>query len=98
MLNEDDIRGKIVSEDACKKINVTINSETAETMSLYELSRWNSLLEAVEIIDRKEKQVRKPPTNWVKPIAIQKFIDERTPSMLHELAIERNAFGVFVAP
>jgi hypothetical protein len=56
-------------------------------MSEYEICRWMSLIEAVDIIDTKSKQLKlsEKELNWVKPIAIQKYIDERTESMLFEV-------------
>jgi hypothetical protein len=56
-------------------------------MSEYEISRWLSMIEAVDIIDQKAKQlgIKGKGINWVKPIAIQKYIDERTESMLFEI-------------
>jgi len=56
-------------------------------MSEYEISRWASLIEAVDIIDAKASQLgaKGSAINWVKPIAIQKYIDERTESMLFEI-------------
>ena len=56
-------------------------------MSEYEISRWMSLIEAVDIIDKKSKQLKMSDKdlNWVKPIAIQKYLDERTESMLFEI-------------
>ena len=56
-------------------------------LSEYEVSRWFSLIEAVDIIDKKANQmgVKGNAINWVKPIAIQKYIDERTESMLFEI-------------
>lgn len=56
-------------------------------MSEYEISRWMSLIEAVDIIDTKSKQLKisDKDLNWVKPIAIQKYLDERTESMLFEI-------------
>lgn len=55
-------------------------------MSEYEICRWMSLIEAVDIIDTKCKQlgIKSKGVNWVKPIALQKYIDERTESMLFE--------------
>ena len=46
-----------------------------------------SLIEAVDIIGTKIDQLgaKASKTNWVKPIAIQKYIDERTESMLFEI-------------
>jgi len=93
--------GKVVSSHKCKSIDVLVDSETEETMTLFELARWNCLLEAVEIIDSRIDEIEfktKRQANWVKPIAIQKYVDERTPSMLHELAVDHNIGSVFVAP
>jgi hypothetical protein len=95
MLNEIDIQGKVVCTESTKKINVIIDNTTNETMSLYEFTRWNCLLEAVDIIDQKAKQINNNTSNWVKPIAIQKYIDERTPSMLHEIALDRGVKEAF---
>ena len=57
-------------------------------LSEYEICRWMSLIEAVDIIDKKIEQLgtKNEKINWVKPIAIQKYIDERTESMLFEVA------------
>ena len=61
--------------------------DTTYVLSEYEVSRWLSLIESVDIIDTKCKQlgVEGDTINWVKPIAIQKYIDERTESMLFEI-------------
>ena len=68
----------------------TLTSPKGKTydMSEYEICRWMSLIEAVDIIDQKANQmgVKSNNVNWVKPIAIQKYIDERTESMLFEIA------------
>jgi hypothetical protein len=68
------------------KLKSTKKDATYE-MSEYEVSRWLSLIESVDIIDTKCKQmgVKGDAINWVKPIAIQKYIDERTESMLFEI-------------
>ena len=61
-------------------------------MSEYEICRWMSLIEAVDIIDKKTEQlgVKGKNINWVKPIAIQKYIDERTEGLLFEIADDLN--------
>lgn len=73
-----------------KKKNITISIDedgNKDVMSYYELSRWYSLIEAIEYIDKKANQIGldKSDSSWVKPIAIQKYIDERTPSMLYDM-------------
>ncbi len=60
-------------------------------MSQDEIARWCCLIEAVDIIDKKGKQmnVDMVKNNWVKPIAIQKYIDERYDTMNEEIDHEK---------
>ena len=56
------------------------------SMTLYEFSRWGTMLDAVEVINKKLYELNIPNSDkWVKPIAIQKFIDEKYQDTLHEL-------------
>ena len=68
-------------------VKMTSTKGKTYTMSEYEISRWFSLIEAVDINDKKSSQlgIKGKGINWVKPIAIQKYIDERTESMLFEV-------------
>jgi len=79
----------MIDIDKHKQTQVELTSPKGKTykMSEYEICRWFSLIEAVDIIDKKSEQlgVKGRGINWVKPIAIQKYIDERTESMLFEL-------------
>lgn len=93
MNNETKYSGTINIEK-CKQLNVIIDRETQKTMTLYELSRWRSLMEAVSIIDEK-LDTNDANTNWIKPIAIQRYVDERTDSMLFEISNENNYHQVF---
>ena len=70
-------------------IRVTEDNEKDE-MSYYELARWLSLLEAIEFVDKKARQLKLPKTDhsWIKPIAFGKYIAERTNSMLFEITNE----------
>ena len=73
-----------------KDRKIKLKSQTKDItyeLSEYEVSRWLSLIESVDIIDTKCKQlgVEGDAINWVKPIAIQKYIDERTERMLFEI-------------
>lgn len=57
-------------------------------MSVYELSRWCALIDAVEVVDKKLQQLgsRAPSDKvWVKPIALQKYVDEKFESILFDL-------------
>ena len=78
-ITELDNRGKQV------KINAISPKGEEHNMDAYEMSRWCAMLEAVEVIDKKLHQLKIPTSDkWVKPIAIQKYIDERYQDILHE--------------
>ena len=79
MLDQDKYKSKTI------KIRNTATQQ--DSMSVYELARWMSLIEAVDIISTKcdEIGVSEKSTSWVKPIAIKKYVDERTEGMLFEL-------------
>ena len=68
------------------------------TMSQEEVARWCCLLEAVDIIDKKGKQmnVDMVKSNWVKPIAIQKYIDERLDTMTEEIEHEKRNYPITI--
>lgn len=70
-----------------KEITIRKTDDKHDTMNVYELARWMSLMEAVDIIDEKCAKLSLPESNgsWVKPIAIQKYVDDRTEGMLFEL-------------
>lgn len=69
------------------KIKLTGKKGKDYILTEYEVARWFSLIEAVDIIDKKASQLGTigDSFNWVKPIAIQKYIDERTEGMLFEI-------------
>ena len=81
----------MIDIDKAKQTKRTLKSnnkpKTEYTLSEFEIARWMSLIEAVDIIGSKIDQLgaKGSDVNWVKPIAIQKYIDERTESMLFEI-------------
>ena len=86
----------MIDIDKYKNKNVTVSKNEAgetDSMSYYELSRWLSLVEAVDVVTRKADQLKLPESDssWVKPIAFNKYIDERTESMLFEITNEGTA-------
>jgi len=67
----------------------------AEEMSLECAARWLSLMEAIYIVGRKADDVGvniDKTTSWIKPIVFQKYLDERYPSMLNELELDKGIF------
>ena len=60
---------------------------TTKTMDFDELVRWACLIEALEVVGGKE-DIDIESNNWIKPLAFQKYIDERFHSMKHDLKVE----------
>jgi hypothetical protein len=58
-------------------------------MSYDEYARWLSLLEGIEIVGKRVEQLKKrsglQEVDWIKPLAFQKYIDERFESMKSDL-------------
>ncbi len=70
-----------------KTIDVKLKDKT-ESMSLETYSRWLCLIEAIELVCSKAKQMKIDTANnidWIKPLAFQKYIDERNESMVDEV-------------
>ena len=75
-----------------KALNIDVSEPVelhdGETLTLYETARWASLLQGVELIDKKARQLKIDLDNnktWMKPLALQKYIDEETPSMVAQI-------------
>ena len=78
----------MITKTDIKKKTIEINDEK---MSVYEASRWFSLLEALEFITKKANQLKvdlKGTHKWIKPIALQKYVDERTNSVIVDVEKE----------
>lgn len=80
------------------EIDITNKRGEHIKMSQDEVARWCCLLEAVDIIDKKGKQmnVDMVKNNWVKPIAIQKYIDERLDTMVEEIEHETRNYPLTI--
>jgi len=74
----------------------TISVETQKgphVLKKAEYARWLCLLEAMDLIEQKGKDLKLDMNNddfWVKPLAFQKYIDQRLETML--LDVEREEF------
>jgi hypothetical protein len=81
----------------------TLSNETSQLKSEYqshnmsydEYARWMCLLEGVEIVSKRVEQLKRRSidndVDWIKPLAFQKYIDERFLSMKSDLEeIEQN--------
>ena len=83
----------MIDIDKYKNKHVTVSQDSEgnkDVMSYFELSKWLSLIEAVEVVDKKAEQLKLPKSDnsWIKPIALGKYVDERTESMLFEVTNE----------
>lgn len=79
--------------------HITVNTSNGqEQMTIEHYSRWLCLLEAIDFIDKKCDEWGKnmDDVDWVKPIAIQKYIDERFHSVKRDVEYEIDQ-GMFSA-
>lgn len=69
--------------------NITVNLKSKnEEMPIKVYSRWLCLIEAIELVCNKAKQMKIDTHNsmdWIKPLAFQKYIEERYESMIDEI-------------
>ncbi|MAF25906.1 hypothetical protein CL634_10075 [bacterium] len=78
----------MITKTNIKEPTISVNDEK---MSVYEVSRWFSLLEALDLITKKAQMLKvdlKKEHKWVKPIALQKYIDERINSVIVDVEKE----------
>jgi len=74
----------VLNINVAEKIDVQVNGEE-ESLTLYEAARWASLMKGLDYIDLKAEQLKIDLTKdktWLKPLALQKYIDEETPSVI----------------
>jgi len=68
-----------------------INIDTkkgAVCMTLIEFARWACLVEAFHFIQQRAEELEVNPINMIKPLAIEKYIEERFEAMLWDSRIE----------
>ena len=75
------------------KVSIKTRKGVEHVMTLETYARWMCLMEAVDVIDRTAKIHNidlDKRTDWVKPLAFQKYISERYPGMLHDVRVEEH--------
>ena len=78
----------MITKTNIKEPVVQINEEK---MSVYEMSRWFCLLDALDLITKKAHALNLDLVKehkWVKPIALQKYIEERINSVIVDVEKE----------
>ena len=59
-----------------------------EQITIYEAARWLALINGIETINTRAKQLKidlEKDKSWVKPLALQKYIEEQTPSCVAQV-------------
>lgn len=78
-----------------KNITIATNDGVDHVMTAEHYTRWLCLVEAMDVIhnaaERNNINLNKR-NDWVKPLAIQKYMDERFHSMLHDVKVEEGLY------
>jgi hypothetical protein len=72
------------------KITIKRKNAVVEEMSSVSFARWACLVEALNFIQEKAEQLNLNVDNFLKPVAIDHYIEERYPAMLHDVDTEIN--------
>lgn len=72
-----------------------VNTNIVEGMDIDKIVRWSCLIESIQVADAQMKRLGIDPEryDWVRPIAITSYIDERFASMKHDILHEMK-YGV----
>ena len=74
-----------------KVLNIDIEETvklTNEELTLYEAARWCSLIDGMRTIEKHASRLKidlGKGKNLIKPLALQKYIDEQTPGMIAQV-------------
>ena len=73
-----------------KTFNFKLKNGNNINMDINELTRWACLIEGIEQVAAKCEQIgmSKDNDDWIKPLAFQKYLDERFHSLKHDLTVE----------
>ena len=73
-----------------KKFKFELKNGTTKTMEFDEFVRWACLIEGIDYISKAcaDNNIESNDDCWIKPLAIQNYIEERFHSMKHDLKVE----------
>lgn len=73
-----------------KTFEFTLKNGSKKVMEFDELVRWACLIEGIDHISKacKTNNIGRENDCWIKPLAIQNYIEERFHSMKHDLKVE----------
>jgi deoxyadenosine/deoxycytidine kinase len=79
-------------------IQIKSTNEKQHNLTIHEYSRWLCLIEALDHVSVKAKQLKhdiEKTSDWIKPLSFQKYITERYDTMIEEVAgFENVAFEI----
>jgi len=81
---------RVLNIDVSQTVEIG-KGDNKQYMTLYEAGRWCALLQGLGLITKKAKFLNinlDADKTWVKPLALQKFVDEETPVAITELKIQ----------
>lgn len=72
------------------KFKFELKNGTVKEMNIDELTRWACLIEGIEQVSNRYSELGEnmDTDDWIKPLAFQKYIEERFHSMKHDLTVE----------
>ena len=73
-------------------IEIQSNNKTSN-LKKDEYARWLCLIEAIDLVERKAAELKQDMNNddsWVKPLAFQKYIEQRFETMVLDVNREEN--------
>jgi hypothetical protein len=76
-----------------KRVSVKTKSNKTHVMSVETYTRWLCLAEALQLINQQAEKSKidlEKSNSWIKPIALQKYIQQRFPDMNHDFKVEEN--------
>lgn len=73
-----------------KKFVFNLKNNTTKVMEFDEFVRWSCLIEGIDYISKAcaNNNMLSGDDSWIKPLAIQNYIEERFHSMKHDLKVE----------
>lgn len=73
-----------------KQFEFKLKNGTTKVMEFDEFVRWACLIEGIDYISKacEQNNIEAGDDCWIKPLAIQNYIEERFHSMKHDLKVE----------
>lgn len=73
-----------------KMFNFKLKDGSVKSMDMDEFTRWACLLEGLDQVTKRYGELGESmdTDEWIKPLAFQKYIEERFHSMRHDLGVE----------